>query len=287
MDPDTTSTLDLSDEVVVVTGGSRGIGAGSARRFAALGARVVVSGRDRGALDAVVAAITASGGRAVGITAECTDQGDVDALLHQQDRGVPFAQPLQRRGEVGDGERRQTERGFVEQHERRVGHHGPPDRHHLLLAAAERGRLALPVALDDREQVVHALQQLLGAAAIGAGAHGYVLKDVPAEEVAEAILAVHAGESLIPQTLAPRLLAEFAALSRQGPPAPTPHLTARELEVIKLLAHGKSNKAIARQLVISENTVKNHVRNILDKLQLHSRTEAALYAMRERLVEGT
>jgi 3-oxoacyl-[acyl-carrier protein] reductase len=81
MDPDTTSTLDLSDEVVVVTGGSRGIGAGSARRFAALGARVVVSGRDRGALDAVVAAITASGGRAVGITAECTDQGDVDALL--------------------------------------------------------------------------------------------------------------------------------------------------------------------------------------------------------------
>jgi 3-oxoacyl-[acyl-carrier protein] reductase len=81
MDPDTTSTLDLSDEVVVVTGGSRGIGAGSARRFAALGARVVVSGRDRGALDAVVAAITASGGRAVGIAAECTDQGDVDALL--------------------------------------------------------------------------------------------------------------------------------------------------------------------------------------------------------------
>lgn len=81
MDPHTTSTLDLSDEVVVVTGGSRGIGAGSARRFAALGARVVVSGRDRGALDAVVAAITASGGRAVGITAECTDQGDVDALL--------------------------------------------------------------------------------------------------------------------------------------------------------------------------------------------------------------
>jgi 3-oxoacyl-[acyl-carrier protein] reductase len=81
MDSDTTSTLDLSDEVVVVTGGSRGIGAGSARRFAALGARVVVSGRDRGALDAVVAAITASGGRAVGITAECTDQGDVDALL--------------------------------------------------------------------------------------------------------------------------------------------------------------------------------------------------------------
>lgn len=123
--------------------------------------------------------------------------------------------------------------------------------------------------------------------AISAGAHGYVLKDVPADEVADAIIRVHAGESLIPQALAPRLLAEFASLTRQGPQTPNPHLTARELEVIKLLAHGKSNREIARVLVISENTVKNHVRNILDKLQLHSRTEAALYAMRERLVEGT
>ena len=137
----------------------------------------------------------------------------------------------------------------------------------------------LMLTMSDEER------DLFGA--IGAGAHGYVLKDVPAEEVAEAIIAVHSGESLIPQTLAPRLLAEFAALTRQGPAVAAPHLTARELEVIRLLAHGKSNKAIARQLVISENTVKNHVRNILDKLQLHSRTEAALYAMRERLVEGT
>jgi 3-oxoacyl-[acyl-carrier protein] reductase len=71
---------DLRDEVVVVTGGSRGIGAGSARRFAELGAAVVVSGRDRAALDSVVASITSAGGRAVGIAADCTNQGEVDAL---------------------------------------------------------------------------------------------------------------------------------------------------------------------------------------------------------------
>jgi 3-oxoacyl-[acyl-carrier protein] reductase len=71
---------DLRDEVVVVTGGSRGIGAGSARRFAELGAAVVVSGRDRAALDSVVASIISAGGRAVGIAADCTDQGEVDAL---------------------------------------------------------------------------------------------------------------------------------------------------------------------------------------------------------------
>jgi 3-oxoacyl-[acyl-carrier protein] reductase len=81
MNPQTVAAPDLRDEVVVVTGGSRGIGAGAARRFAALGACVVVSGRHPGALDAVVTSITTSGGRAVGITAECTDQEDVDALL--------------------------------------------------------------------------------------------------------------------------------------------------------------------------------------------------------------
>ncbi len=153
----------------------------------------------------------------------------------------------------------------------------------------------IEACVEIRESVPHARILMLTMSdeerdlfgAIGAGAHGYVLKDVPAEEVAAAILAVHAGESLIPQTLAPRLLAEFAALTRQSNNPALPHLTSRELEVLGLLAQGKSNKEIARRLVISENTVKNHVRNILDKLQLHSRTEAALYAMRERLVEGS
>jgi 3-oxoacyl-[acyl-carrier protein] reductase len=73
-------TSDLRDEVVVVTGGSRGIGAGSARRFAGLGAAVIVSGRNRAAIDAVVASITSAGGRAIGIAADCTSQDEVDAL---------------------------------------------------------------------------------------------------------------------------------------------------------------------------------------------------------------
>ncbi len=73
-------TADLRDEVVVVTGGSRGIGAGSARRFAGLGAAVVVCGRDQGAIDTVVASIASAGGRAIGIEADCTSQDEVDAL---------------------------------------------------------------------------------------------------------------------------------------------------------------------------------------------------------------
>jgi 3-oxoacyl-[acyl-carrier protein] reductase len=79
--PATAASPELRGEVVVVTGGSRGIGAGAARRFAAQGASVVVSGRDPEALDAVVTSITSAGGRAVGIAAECTNQAEVDALL--------------------------------------------------------------------------------------------------------------------------------------------------------------------------------------------------------------
>jgi 3-oxoacyl-[acyl-carrier protein] reductase len=77
----TPPTLRLDDQVVVVTGGSRGIGAGSARRFAELGAAVIVSGRDQAALDAVVTSISSQGGRAAGVAADCTDQPDLDNLL--------------------------------------------------------------------------------------------------------------------------------------------------------------------------------------------------------------
>lgn len=124
---------------------------------------------------------------------------------------------------------------------------------------------------------------------IRAGANGYLLKDVPPEEVIDGIRAVQAGQSLISPSLASTLLTEFAAMLRatHGPGAamPAPRLTERELEVLRLVAQGMGNRDIAKALVISENTVKNHVRNILEKLQLHSRIEAAMYAVRERIVE--
>ena len=126
--------------------------------------------------------------------------------------------------------------------------------------------------------------------AIRAGASGYLLKDLPIDEVASSIRAVHAGQSLISPPLASKLLTEFAAMAKRGDtaqPVPTPRLTAREMEVLRQVARGMNNRDIARELFISENTVKNHVRNILEKLQLHSRMEAVVYAVRAKLLEIT
>lgn len=123
--------------------------------------------------------------------------------------------------------------------------------------------------------------------AVSAGANGYLLKDVSPEEVAEGIRTVHMGQSLISPAMASRLLDEFAAMIRRShQPAVTARLTKRETQVLGLVTRGLGNKEIARELFISENTVKNHVRSILEKLQLNTRMEAALYAVRERLVEG-
>ncbi|HVE93330.1 MAG TPA: response regulator transcription factor [Acidimicrobiales bacterium] len=124
--------------------------------------------------------------------------------------------------------------------------------------------------------------------AIKAGANGYLLKDLAIEEVPEAIRKVHSGESLISPSMASKLLTEFSTLSKkveQRQQLNTPVLTPREIEVLKLVAKGMSNREIADELYISENTVKNHVRNILEKLHLHSRMEAVLYAMRERILD--
>jgi len=126
--------------------------------------------------------------------------------------------------------------------------------------------------------------------AIRAGASGYLLKDIPYDEVADVVRAVHGGQSLINPSMAAKLLTEFAALakreeSERAEQVPAPRLTEREIEVLKLVARGMNNRDIAKELFISENTVKNHVRNILEKLQIHSRMEAVMIAVRENLIE--
>ena len=124
--------------------------------------------------------------------------------------------------------------------------------------------------------------------AIKAGANGYLLKEISIEEVADAIRSVTTGQSLLSPSMASKLLNEFNALAKQADEKPrlaAPRLTTRELEVLKLVAQGMSNRDVAEQLFIAENTVKNHVRNILEKLQLHSRMEAVVYAVREKLLD--
>ena len=127
--------------------------------------------------------------------------------------------------------------------------------------------------------------------AIKAGATGYLLKEISIDEVASAVRAVYDGQSLISPAMASKLLTEFALMAKRSnertEQVPTPRLTERELEVLKLVARGLNNRDIARELYISENTVKNHIRNILEKLQLHSRMEAVVYAVREKLLEIT
>jgi len=124
--------------------------------------------------------------------------------------------------------------------------------------------------------------------AIKAGASGYLLKEISIEEVANAVRAVDAGQSLISPSMASKLLSEFATMVKktdEREAVPAPRLTPRELEVLKLVAKGSNNRDIAKELFISENTVKNHVRNILEKLHLHSRMEAVVYAVREKMLD--
>ena len=114
---------------------------------------------------------------------------------------------------------------------------------------------------------------------------------MPPEEVAAGIRSVFHGQSLLSPSMASKLLEEFKQLSQHETiPAPVsglelPRLTDRELEILKLVARGRLNREIAGELFISENTVRNHIRNILDKLQMHSRMEAAMYAVRQRLID--
>jgi NarL family two-component system response regulator LiaR len=119
--------------------------------------------------------------------------------------------------------------------------------------------------------------------ALKAGALSYILKDVKMEELAAAIRRAARGEATLHPRVAARVIEELRG-SRQADLNPFTELTDRELQVLKLIANGLTNTRIAEQLVISENTVKGHVSNILSKLHLTDRTQAAVYAWHEGIV---
>ena len=124
--------------------------------------------------------------------------------------------------------------------------------------------------------------------AIKAGAMGYLLKDVPAEELTSTIRKVYAGEPFIQPKIASKLLVEFGRKGRttanQSTGSVDEELSTREIEVLKLLAAGASNREIADKLVLAEGTVKNHVSNILSKLHAENRTHAANLARERKII---
>jgi len=119
--------------------------------------------------------------------------------------------------------------------------------------------------------------------AVKAGAAGYLLKDVEPKDLAEAIRTVNRGQGLLHPSITSKLMQEFAGGSERAEAVES--LTDREMDVLRLIAQGKSNREIAREFVLSEKTVKTHVSNILAKLHLADRTQAALYAVRHHLFE--
>jgi DNA-binding NarL/FixJ family response regulator len=134
-------------------------------------------------------------------------------------------------------------------------------------------KILVLTTFDDDEYVTAALQN---------GAMGYLLKDTPSEELAVAIRAVYKGYTQLGPGIVKKLLNQFSHGHKQNQSQPIPpnlaELTPREKEVLKLIATGASNREIAQQLYISEGTVKNHVTNILNRLNLRDRTQAAIIA---------
>lgn len=149
------------------------------------------------------------------------------------------------------------------------------------LVATERIKAALPYVTVVMLTVHDTDDKLF--AAIRAGAQGYLLKDIRGVELGEALRGLARGEAPISRRLASRLLQEFAR--KPTVPSPTTQLTPRELEILEMVAARKRNREIADALFISEFTVKNHLRNILAKLHLRNRHEAAEYAREQRLLD--
>ncbi len=118
--------------------------------------------------------------------------------------------------------------------------------------------------------------------AIKSGAYGYLLKKLEPDELFEMLQGVSRGEAPISRYMASKIMREFSQLTQESEPkSETQQLTDREREVLQLVAQGLSNKAIADKLVVAENTVKNHLKNILTKLHLENRVQVAVYATQQ------
>jgi len=152
------------------------------------------------------------------------------------------------------------------------------------LEAARRIKQALPYAKVVMLTISEADQDLLEA--VKAGADGYLLKKIEPQALFSTLRSVMQGEASFSPAMATKLLREFAQQANRvaTPPAEGADLTAREKEVLGLIAQGQTNKDIAAALDIAENTVKNHLKNILEKLHLENRVQAATFAFRQGLL---
>jgi DNA-binding NarL/FixJ family response regulator len=148
-----------------------------------------------------------------------------------------------------------------------------------ILASDDTARVLILTTFDLDEYVYEALRS---------GASGFLLKDTPPEQLVQAILVVAEGEALLAPSITRRLIEEFVrtgGVQQREPPAGIRDLTSRELEVLRLMARGLSNAEIAKELFVSETTVKTHVARVLMKLNLRDRVQAVVLAYESGLVQ--
>jgi DNA-binding NarL/FixJ family response regulator len=146
-----------------------------------------------------------------------------------------------------------------------------------IIAADPSARILILTTFDLDEYVYEALQ---------AGASGFVLKDDPPEQLIAALRTVAAGDALLSPAVTKRVIRQFARLPRPAPPQAVSELTARELDIFRLIVEGLSNAEISQRLHISDTTVKTHVTHILQKLDLRDRVQAVVLAYQTGLFEA-
>jgi DNA-binding NarL/FixJ family response regulator len=145
------------------------------------------------------------------------------------------------------------------------------------ILAADAGARVLILTTFDLDEYIYE--------ALAAGASGFVLKDDPPEQLIAAVRTVAAGDALLSPAVTKRVIEQFTRTSRPAPPKEVGELTAREREILRLIATGLSNAEIGRALFISDTTVKTHVTHILQKLNLRDRVQAVVLAYRTGLFD--